>query len=263
MGSMKGELRCCNCMLASGWDQYDEQACKVCMRLAKRRLPQDSARRQEGKQVDAVMETLVKPKKRIGGSDVAEMEGVKVPEGYSKIAVFEFDDVLFRTPDQPKWWPFNSYSTMMNSLLPPTIPAEPSDEWWIMPSLEKARDACEDPNTWAVLVTFRHDGFRSRIQALLQSRGLKFDEIHLRPLRPFLHSLGRTADGTAGYGPLKSNFIDKGPSKAPDMHLLVILGDMVQRTATRIEEVQVWASSERAQALQEKIRSTAVRNALR
>eukprot|EP00961_Rhodomonas_salina_P066523 893723-Rhodomonas_salina.2 len=44
------------------------------------------------------METLVKPKKRIGGSDVAEMEGVKVPEGYSKIAVFEFDDVSPASP---------------------------------------------------------------------------------------------------------------------------------------------------------------------
>eukprot|EP00961_Rhodomonas_salina_P024442 329266-Rhodomonas_salina.1 len=51
---------------------------------------------------NAVMQNLAKPKKRVGGSDVEGMEGVKVPEGYSKIAVFEFDDVSPACPPEKK-----------------------------------------------------------------------------------------------------------------------------------------------------------------
>eukprot|EP00286_Rhodomonas_abbreviata_P025334 CAMPEP_0181295338 /NCGR_PEP_ID=MMETSP1101-20121128/4093_1 /TAXON_ID=46948 /ORGANISM="Rhodomonas abbreviata, Strain Caron Lab Isolate" /LENGTH=609 /DNA_ID=CAMNT_0023400081 /DNA_START=113 /DNA_END=1942 /DNA_ORIENTATION=- len=240
---MKGGLECCNCMLQCGWTEYDEQACRSCMRLAKRKLPQNSARRQETKKVGEVLSNLPSVV-RHQQNRFDRLPQIPIDKA-TTIVVFEFDGVLFKTPQRPAWWPFNGYHQMMNSLLPPTVPDHPEADWWDAATVEAAKRACASEHVWAVLITYRHDAFKGRISALLAQQGIEFDEIRFRPLQPFLSRLGATDSGEAGYGPLKSNFTSfQGPQDPVHRHSLVILGDMIQRAKQPINEVVIHAKTD-------------------
>ncbi len=74
----------------------------------------------------------------------------------------------------------------MESLHEPTIPQEPSDDWWNLDTLEAAKAACADADTYAVLITFRGDYFDVRIKGLLAQRGVVFNEVRCRAVAPWL-----------------------------------------------------------------------------
>lgn len=131
---------------------------------------------------------------------------------FENLAVFEFDNVLFRTPKRPNWWPFHAYQSMMESLLPPLVPLEPDASWFNPDILQRAKEAFNDPSTWSVLVTFRGDAFRGRVLELLRSQGVEFNEARFRALRPFLSRLGHTQQAEAGYGDLLLPHLQKPPA---------------------------------------------------
>lgn len=158
-----------------------------------------------------------------------------------RLAIFEFDNVLFRTPKRPDWWPFEGYQTMMQSILPPTIPDTPGQEWWNQEIISEVKQAIDDPDTMAVLVTFRSDAFDGKLRALLGSVDIHFDEIKLRQNRPFLSALGRTSAAESGFGQLRHN-LKAAPQAAEDNHTLAVLGALVERCTAEAIEVKVWAN---------------------
>jgi len=89
------------------------------------------------------------------------------------LQLFDFDKTLFRSPDPPKnVWEF--------SLGPPLVPKVPGTAWWVQETLQAAREAIADPQTYTVLMTGRTaDLFTTRVHELLAQQGLQFDEIHL------------------------------------------------------------------------------------
>lgn len=98
-----------------------------------------------------------------------------------RLAVFDFDGTLFRSPDPPTWHD-KAWFVEQASLSPPCVPQKPGPEWWVGPVYSAAKQATQDPETYAVLLTGRSDSvFRWRIPELLKMVGLDFDEVHLNP----------------------------------------------------------------------------------
>jgi len=260
LATMKGIMQCCNCMLACGWDGYDEHGCRACIRTAGRRLPIGSARRAASEvALEKAFSSLPqqpKPNVPTFQNSLPALEHVK------RIVVFEFDGVLFRTPKRPNWWPYNSYHGMIESLLPPAVPITPSDSWWNSDVVAQAKAAFEDPDTWSVLITFRGDAFKSRIHNLLRSQGISFNETRFRPLTPFLSQLGATYTGAAGYGSLVPNF-KLHPRTEQEKHAMVVLGEILSRCSLAAALLELWACSNLnnnlAGSLSQVLRSTRAR----
>ena len=98
-----------------------------------------------------------------------------------RLAVFDFDGTLFRSPQPPSWYD-KAWAVEKASLSPPCVPENPGSEWWILSTVAAARKAIADPDTYALLMTGRSDHlFRWRIPELLKQAGLSFDEVHLNP----------------------------------------------------------------------------------
>jgi len=96
-----------------------------------------------------------------------------------RLAVFDFDGTLFRSPEAPIW-AGKGWFVNVESLGPPCVPEKPEPNWWVSNTVSAARGAISDQNTWAVLITGRVDSiFRWRIPELLKAAGLNFDEVHL------------------------------------------------------------------------------------
>ena len=173
--------------------------------------------------------------------------------------MFEFDGVLFRTPVRPKWWPYNCYKDMIESLLPPAVPSVTDADWWNQEVVEQAKAAFQDPETWSVLITYRSDAFKRRVSGLLQHQGITFNEMRFRPLCPFLSELGATYTGSAGYGDLQRNLIAT-PQTPEDKHLLVVLGEIVSRSSCAMTEIDIWADHDQAVSLAGVSRGTQARD---
>ncbi len=97
------------------------------------------------------------------------------------LAVFDFDNTLFRSPEKPGHWPEGKgWWGRLESLTAPCVPSDPSPEWWNEELVEIARAMIASSDTLAVLLTGRLRGrFDERIQDLLGQAGLEFDEVHL------------------------------------------------------------------------------------
>lgn len=96
--------------------------------------------------------------------------------------VFDFDSTLFRSPVKPDWWPEKGWWSKPESLGPPCVPEKPGADWWVSSTVEAAKKAVSDPETYAVLATGRLAGkFHARMFELLSQQGLRFDEVHLTP----------------------------------------------------------------------------------
>lgn len=97
-----------------------------------------------------------------------------------ELHVYDFDGTLFRSPQPPPrrktgwWW-------SIDSLSPPCVPDEPGQDWWVEDVVSSALASIDSPDVYTVLMTGRPDrgGFRERIEALLESAGLLFDEVRL------------------------------------------------------------------------------------
>ncbi len=95
-----------------------------------------------------------------------------------RVAIFDFDGTLFRSPLRPDWWPLDGFWGRLESLSPPFVPGAPGPEWWADGVVGAARAAMADPESKAVLLTGRSEGFAPRITDLLHGHGLRFDESH-------------------------------------------------------------------------------------
>lgn len=96
--------------------------------------------------------------------------------------IFDFDGTLFRSPEKPDWWKDKGWWGKLESLNPPCVPKEPGADWWVGSTVEAAKKAISDPETFAVLITGRLAGkFHARMFELLSHAGLRFDEVHLTP----------------------------------------------------------------------------------
>lgn len=98
--------------------------------------------------------------------------------GYIKLAVFDFDGTLFRSPDKPTWWEGGWWGNL-NSLNEPCVPERPSEDWWNGSVVAAAKQAINNPDVMAVLLTGRIRKFSLRLKDLLGQAGLHFDQVHL------------------------------------------------------------------------------------
>lgn len=98
-----------------------------------------------------------------------------------RLAVFDFDWTLFRSPGKPEYWRGEWWPEPF-SIGPPCVPERPGPEWWNAEVVEAAQDAIRDPDTYTILLTGREEEiFEDRVFALLDQIGLRFDEAALTP----------------------------------------------------------------------------------
>lgn len=99
----------------------------------------------------------------------------------ARIAIFDFDGTLFRSPHKPDWYPHvKGWFSEHGSLNPPCVPEDPGPEWWVGSTVTAARRAGSDPETYCVLASGRlGDKFQRRVQSLVARAGLRFDEVRL------------------------------------------------------------------------------------
>ena len=117
-----------------------------------------------------------------------------------KVAIFDFDGTLFKSPPRPPWYDKKAWWHDPTSLYPPCVPEKPGSEWWNGPLVQLAKQRISDPNTHTVLLTGRQSGpFNKRVRELLKHAGLNFDEVLLNP-------------GTATL-PFKAGVLNKLPDK--------------------------------------------------
>ena len=101
---------------------------------------------------------------------------------YKKLAVFDFDGTLFKSPERPKghrgnWW------ASKDSLDYPNIPKKPDDEFWNMDVVSAARENISEPKTYCIMLTGRlREIFSDRVEQLLDQKKLNFDERGLTPM---------------------------------------------------------------------------------
>lgn len=93
----------------------------------------------------------------------------------TRLAVFDFDGTLFKSPERPPWWPWQGFWGRIETLSPPFVPEHPGADWWAENVVAQAKEAIADPETHSILLTGRPPKLAPRVQALLLSAGLTFD----------------------------------------------------------------------------------------
>lgn len=90
----------------------------------------------------------------------------------NRLCIFDFDNTLFNSPEKPEGWT-RGWWGRPESLLPPHVPVDPGPEFWIPDTVNAAKAAS---SSHSIMMTGRHPGFEKRINHLLNSIGLQFDE---------------------------------------------------------------------------------------
>lgn len=103
-----------------------------------------------------------------------------------ELHIFDFDNTLFRSPEPPQWWSNKKMGYWFNdavSLSEPFVPQKPSSDYWFGNVVSEAKRSISDMGTLAIMCTGRpndNGAMRYRVAELLKSKGLDFDEVHLR-----------------------------------------------------------------------------------
>lgn len=99
----------------------------------------------------------------------------------TKLAIYDFDGTLFRSPEKPEGWEAGWWGNLA-SLTPPIVPETPGAEWWNGSVVQRAKRDISDGDTVAVLLTGRiAKKFTARVKDLLAQAGLKFQHVYLAP----------------------------------------------------------------------------------
>lgn len=99
--------------------------------------------------------------------------------GYNKLSVFDFDGTLFKSPLKPEKYKGNWWSSK-ESLDYPNVPKRPDEKFWIMNTVNDAREELNNNKIFTMLLTGRVDTvFDERIRKLLKQQGLNFNYIKL------------------------------------------------------------------------------------
>lgn len=97
-----------------------------------------------------------------------------------RLCVFDFDGTLFNSPEPPEWWSDKEgWWDDVASLNPPMVPRDAPNSFWIGSTVTAAKEAIKDEGSYVVLLTGRTKKFSARVRALLNQKGLEFDEIRL------------------------------------------------------------------------------------
>jgi len=248
IAAIGGVSLCCICAKHSGWEGFLQYGCDACLRIGGVRPK--PLRRAQQMRMDVTWSSASARSNRAARSAAAASFGFaaqwplkviseKLQEA-ARMVVFDFDNVLLRTPLKPKWWPYHGYENMIESLLNPLVPSELTDEWFDAGALERARECTRDPSTWTVLVTFRPKPFTERIRAILASVGVVFDEIKCRHICSCCNPLGFTHEhvGPGGYDRL-SFAKEHAPAHPEDRHRLVTVGSIL-KDAPCVSSLEIW-----------------------
>ena len=142
-------------------------------------------------------------------------ENKKIKKNLSNIktlAVFDFDDTLFRSPSAPAGHKGN-WHIKIDSLTPPLVHKMPTKNMWHMDIVNKALRLCEEESVYCIMLTGRVDNiFEERIRELLLQQGLHFDFIRLNEFG------GDTEE-------FKINTINKLINKMPNLINLIMWDD--------------------------------------
>ena len=100
-----------------------------------------------------------------------------------ELHIFDFDATLFMSPMYPPDWGghVGKCFDTVRSLSPPCV-IDPSG-MWIESTVSAAHESIADPEVYTVLMTGRtaKPALNARVNELLDSAGLAFDEVHLKP----------------------------------------------------------------------------------
>jgi len=140
-----------------------------------------------------------------------EIEGAQKESGINRIAIFDFDGTLFRSPEKPPWWPHKGFWGRLETLSPPYVPQVPGPEWYIESVLSEARDAIGDPQTYSCLLTGRIPKFSARVREIMGVAGVSFQDY-------FFASGGSTL-------PFKIKIIEDLISKNPGVRIVEMWED--------------------------------------
>lgn len=102
---------------------------------------------------------------------------------YKQLVIFDFDGTTFRSPqpsegyDKPReeWW------SDPVSLSPPNVDEKPDASMWHPDTVDRMKQAIDDPDSYVVVMTGRHTSLKGRLQELLDGADLKVDELITNP----------------------------------------------------------------------------------
>lgn len=95
-----------------------------------------------------------------------------------RIAIFDFDGTLFRSPEKPEWWPFQGFWGRLETLSEPYVPETPGADWYVGDVVSAAAAAASEPQTYSCLLTGRIPKFQSRVKQIVGNVGVQFDDYY-------------------------------------------------------------------------------------
>lgn len=111
-------------------------------------------------------------------SELESVEGMMYP---TRLAIYDFDGTLFRSPSRPEGW-VGGWWTNTESLNRPYVPEVPSVDWWNESVVARALADIRKETTLTAVITGRDkEKFSVRVNQLLDQAGLKFDHVFLDP----------------------------------------------------------------------------------
>lgn len=100
----------------------------------------------------------------------------------TELHLYDFDGTLFRSPVPPAGWGDKKlWFADIRTLSDPMVPTFPPAAWWITSTVQSAKRSIRDRDVYTVLATGRDEfTFRDRLDEMIQAKGLRFDEVHLK-----------------------------------------------------------------------------------
>lgn len=104
-----------------------------------------------------------------------------VNEMITRLAFFDFDGTLFRSPQPAPGWEEMDWFTSIESISPPYVPETPSNDWWVGPVVSAMKMDLEDPSCFTVVITGREKCvFEDRVIDLLAAKEITPNILYLR-----------------------------------------------------------------------------------
>jgi len=154
-----------------------------------------------------------------------ELQAASVEQGSTKrIAIFDFDGTLFRSPEKPNWWPFQGFWGRLETLSEPYVPENPPADWYVADVVSEAIAASSDPQTYSCLLTGRIPKFQGRVRQILDNVGVQFKDYYF-------------ASGNSTL-PFKLGIIEKLVSQFPSAEIVEMWEDRSEHIGPFQEKIE-------------------------